>query len=327
MSLRLQLSALVFALALLPGCTGERIAGNSSETENTFSAREISVDSLYRGWLPFNRFPTVATLRLDSTNFDFSGLDSSGERMSVERIDGAPIPFERIFWDRSAQRGRLRVRLDPDLLGIGSRFRLRWGRGVVGRPAPELVWDSFPEYQKMLLTSLLLDDFERGTLLSALPDTATWHTGASDSATATLPRLASAGHGRGGNAIGFSFSANAVTGRYSYLTLTLSSKPVSLRALDSLVLWVRGSGNLWIALDRPEPGKGTKTWKYITLDTAWHRLKIAPKDFDSADGIGGNVGWDKVRDAITHLTFITSGAGYLWVDDIRMHGIVAEDLR
>lgn len=315
------------SLVAFHSCTEERLAGNSSETENTAASREISVDSLYRGWTPYPFYPTVATLRLDSTNCDFVGTDSSGRNVTVERLDGRQIPFEHVFWDRASALGRLRVRLDADLLQHGSRFRLRWGSEVVGKPDPAAVWDSIPASYKLFLTSYLVDDFESGKLLSLLPDTATWHSGAGDGATATTARLAPAARGRDGNALTFTYSADAITGKYSYITLVLNPKPISLRSLDSIVLWARGSGRLSVALDRPEGTRGPKAWARMNLDTAWRRIRVAPGDFLPPDNVGGNVGWLRIRDSITHLTFLVEGGSQLWIDDVRLHGIDADDLR
>ncbi|QQS06893.1 MAG: hypothetical protein IPK50_08345 [Fibrobacterota bacterium] len=315
------------SLVAFHSCTEERLAGNSSETENTVAGREISVDSLYRGWTPYPFYPTVATLRLDSTNCDFVGTDTSGRNVTVERLDGRQIPFEHVFWDRASARGRLRVRLDTDLLQHGSRFRLRWGSEVVGKSDPKAVWDSIPEGYKLFLNSYLVDDFESGKLMSQLPDTSTWHSGAGEGATATAAKLALAGRGRDGYALTFTYSADAITGKYSYITLALNQRPISLRSLDSIVVWTRGSGRLSIALDRPDSTRGPKAWIRMNLDTTWKRIRVKPQEFLPPDNVGGNIGWLRIRDSITHLTFLVEGGSQLWIDDVRLHGIDANDLR
>ncbi|MBK8800819.1 MAG: hypothetical protein IPN71_01965 [Fibrobacteres bacterium] len=321
------LLALLATLLACQGCTEDRLAGNSSETENTIAVRMISVDSLYHGWPPHPSYPTVATLRLDTTHCDFSSIDSAGRQLVVERLDGRQIPFERIFWDHASKRARLYVRLAPDLLRHGSRFRLRWGAGAHGQPDSAAVWDSISESFRVILTSTLVDDFEDGNLLSMLTDTSTWHSGAGEAATATPARLAAAGRGRQGNALTFTYSADANSGRYSTISLVLNRRPLSLRSLDSIVLWARGSGRLSVALDRPSDTASPKAWARIPLDTAWNRLRIAPGDFDPPDNVGGNIGWLRMRDSITHLTFLVEGGSQLWIDDVRLHGIVADDLR
>jgi len=59
------------------GCFDDRISGNTTQTENTVTARSILVDSVLPDWNRPAGWPTVATLRLDSSNFDFRGSDSA----------------------------------------------------------------------------------------------------------------------------------------------------------------------------------------------------------------------------------------------------------
>lgn len=54
---------LAVALVVAHGCFGERIAGNSSETENTASARLVLVDPLLHDW---NRSARQARLPVGS---------------------------------------------------------------------------------------------------------------------------------------------------------------------------------------------------------------------------------------------------------------------
>ncbi|QQS06895.1 MAG: hypothetical protein IPK50_08355 [Fibrobacterota bacterium] len=315
------------ALVVAHGCFGERIAGNSSETENTATARLVFVDSLLRDWNRLEHSPTVATLRLDSSHFDFSTLDSSGEQLSIERPDGSSMPFEQLYWDRTAKQARLRVRIDPALQKPGGWFRLRWGPGLEGLHDPIAVWDSIPAAKRVYLTSIVVDDFESGNGVSLLPELSGWYSGASDSATVSKPQFSAASHGRSGLAAGITYSANRNAGRYSLIGLKLGTKARNLRSLDSVVAWVRGSGSLAVALERPDSLKGTKAWAKFTLDTAWKRIRIRPTDFDPPDGIGGNIGWIKIRDSITRISFIVSGGSELWVDDLRLHGVDPDDFR
>ncbi|HNY32625.1 MAG TPA: hypothetical protein PKO15_17200 [Fibrobacteria bacterium] len=315
------------ASCLVLACSEQPVAGNSSETENTASAREISVDSLYYGWLPYPFHATVATLRLDSSTLDFSKVDSAGSELTVESLEGRQLPFERIFWDRAASRGRLRVRLQGSLLQHGARFRLRWGSTVRGVPDSASVWDSISSFQRMLMTSVLVDDFEHGSLKSLLPDTATWKAVAGAGATASPLKLADAGRGRDGIALMLTYTAEAVSGKYAGINVKLSPRPISLRALDSIELMVRGTGRLSVTLDRPEGNTAPKTWARMNIDTTWKRIRVRPQDFDPADGVGGNIGWTRMRDSITHLTFLMEGGKELWIDDVRLHGIVLDDLR
>ena len=66
---------LALPTVLATGCSEDRRAGNSSETENNIAARTISVDSVLPGWNRPHGVPTVATLKLDATNFAFDEVD------------------------------------------------------------------------------------------------------------------------------------------------------------------------------------------------------------------------------------------------------------
>jgi len=311
---------------LLAGCSDNRVSGNSSETENTIDALVVSVDSLLPTWNHPVGTPTVATVRLDASNFDFSRTDSSGWCVSVEKEDGSPLPFERALWDMPAARARLRVRLDTSLLARHARFLVRWGRDTVERSDPRSVWASISDSQKLAINSVLVDDFERGSMQNLLPVPQVWYSGWSDSGKVNWFTLGAAAAKRGGRALGIGYAAKAATGDYALIGSSLGPGLHSLRSLDSLVFWARGSGTLFPSFDHWTGTRGFKARAHFALDSTWKRFRIRPSDFDSADGNGGNVGWQRVRDSLTHLTFIVTGGGELWIDDIRIHGIDREDL-
>jgi hypothetical protein len=66
----------------------------------------------------------------------------------------------------------------------------------------------------------------------------------------------------------------------------------------------------------------------MELDTAWQRYVVTPKDLIEPDEnhIGGNIGWDAVKEHVTNLNFfgggVTEGEAYeMWVDDITIYGV------
>lgn len=325
---RLVAAAILSAVA---GCSNDKIAGNSSETENTL-ARRLSVDSILSSWNRPSGVPTVATLRFDSTNFDFSKFDSAGDEFTVQRLDSTPIPFEMIFWDKAAARGRVRVRLDTDLLATGSSFDVLRRTDARNRSNPAAVWAAIPDSQKLSINSVLVDDFEHGSMLNLLPVPQAWYFSLTDSAAISWFTLGVAGAERSGNAIGIGYSANAIRGRYVLIGSLLGMQPkfFSFRTLDSLVFWARGRGTLSPSLDHYVATRGTKAKAHFALDTAWRRFRIRPIDFDSADGIGGNIGWEKIRDSVNNLSFIVSDtsdtSNELWIDDVRFYGLNRDDL-
>ena len=320
----------VIALAgfALWGCGSDRVSGSTTETENVLTAVEFRVDSLLPSWNCWTCTSTVVTVRVDSSVLDFAKTDSLGHDLVVERQDSTPVPFEVVFWDRHAARGRLHVRVDSSLMAPGARIRLRWGQPLQVRSDPGAVWHAISAAQKLLLNSVLVDDFEQGTTRSLLPDSASWYTSHADSATVSALGLVSAGAGRRGTGLHISYYAPSATHRYVLMGVVLGKKPVCLRSLDSLVIWVRGSGTLGVAFDRlGDSATSGKAWLHKPLDSSWTRLSIRPQDLDTADGVGGNVGWNAVRDSVSNLTFFASGGSDLWIDDVRLYGIDRNDFK
>lgn len=321
------LTALAIApLHLLVGC-GEPRAGTSTQTENHFGMREMPIDSI----LPTDdtgRGTTVSTLRLDSANFDFSQADSNGGSLAVERLDGSPIPFRIVFWDRRSALGRLQVRIDSALRASRSSIVLRWNAPASNRSDSAAVWRNLSPRQFLSLSSVLVDDFEDGQNGTLLPNQGSWLDSATAAAKFSNFGIFAAPAGHGGKALHFTHAADSITGQYVLIKTPLAATPRCLRSLDSIVLWVRGSGVFTMAfenLSRPVPSKAWQNW---TIDsTAWRKFVVSPKDLLPADNKFGNVGWAGVRDSITHITFFMTGNGEFWIDDIRLHGIVSGDLR
>ena len=323
---RLRILAATFFVAAI-GCSTDRNAGNSSETENTMAARVVSVDSVLPEWNRPTRVPTVITLRLDASNFDFSLADSAGSDVDVETMDGIQMPFETTFWDKPGTRARLRVRLDTMLLGKHASFLVRWNQLPKIRTNSTAVWAGIPDSQKLALTSVLVDDFEHGSMTNLLSVGKTWYSGSSDSGKINWFTLGAAGGKRTGNALGIGYSANTVQGQWVLMGTALGSGPRNLRSLDSIVFMSRGSGAFYPSLDHYVNQRGFKARAKVVIDSTWRRIRVRPSDFDTVANASGNVGWMKVRDSITHLTFMISGGSELWIDDVRLHGIDRDDLR
>ena len=116
-----------------------------------------------------------------------------------------------------------------------------------------------------------------------------------------------------------------------------------LTDLDSIVFWARCANAIedsvqWISvsfdvlmdsvdLERLGYING-KSWVHLTLDTAWTRYVVTPDDLIEPDehNIGGNIGWDAVKDHVTNLNFfgggVTEGEPYeMWLDDITIYGV------
>jgi len=320
-------SSLGLFLALLSSCGSDRIGGGTTETGNMASALVFRVDSLLPTWNRPSEGTTIATLRLGASDLDFSRTSPDGRDLGVESTDGTALAFRVVFWDRAASLGRLQVRLGPELLVPGSRIVLRWGLGDSVRSDSAKVWQAIPDSQRLALTSVLVSDFEDSSLVSRLPNAASWLATAADSATITTPRIVAAGQERQGKAAYVRYTTPQTQG-YAFMGLPLSGTRHNLRSLDSIVLWARGdSTSLRISLEYRSGTKVPKAWTARVLDSGWTRLAIRPADFDAANGAGGNVGWLGVRDSVENLSLFVSKGHEMWVDDIRLYGIDREDLR
>jgi len=320
------------------GCLDERLGGTTTETENAVVARSFLVDStLPVGPLPANE-PVVATLRLDSSRFDFSASRPDGQDLEVARMDGVAIPFEIAFWDPTTSRGRLRVRIDTSLRRSDSRLQVRSGLSPAERASSDSVWAGIPSERRLAWYSSLVDDFESGTTLhNRLPDSSFWFLGGSLVASGLAP----ANSGRNGSSLHLTCLANQCdTGRALLAATLLANSPRSFRSLDSIEFWGRGSGRIWITLEsldsvqmgrlqrgRLDSLQPRRCWTSRALGTSWQRWSIKPSDFAAADSLSGNVGWLALRDSINYFTILLEGGSEMWVDDIRLHGVEPRDLR
>lgn len=316
--------------ALLASCAMDRTAGNSVETESDVAARILDVDSLLPEWNRPTGGATVATLRFDRRNFNFSRSRPDGRDVRVERQDSTLLPFEIVYWDTAARMGRLNVRLDTSLLRRDAKIRIRWG-GAFGTilSDPFRTWDGIPEVRRLDLASVLVSDFESGGDTTLLPTRSLWKSFGMDSARILGTSFVPADKRRAGSALHLRYST-VNSSSYAVVNVSLirgSAEPRSLRSLDSIVFWARGNGILRMAFDHLQGDRWPKAWTTRTLDTAWIRYSIRPADLDPPSVIGNIVGWEAVRDSVTHLTFIGANGSEIWLDDVRLHGVNRDDLR
>lgn len=318
------------------GCA-DRSSGTSTETENAFSAREFRTDSVLpsTGIIPGS--PVVATLRLDRSNFDFSGSRTDGQDLDVSWLDGHPLAFEIAQWDPASARGRLNVRLEPIWSAASARLLVRSRLPSAVRSRPEEVWAGIGPSQRSSWTSVLVDDFEGGNLQhNRLPNASFWYNGG----VPVLSGLQSGGTDRTGSVLRMACPL-ANCGERTLLAATLlSSSPRCFRSLDSIELWARGTGRIWIALeslDSVQLGRVSRghldsiqirrASTSRVLDSTWHRLVVSPAEFLAAGTLPGEVGWTTIQDSVNYLTILFDGGSDLWIDDLRFHGIHADDLR
>ncbi len=326
--MRLGIAALILGAVLAGTGCDDRSAGGSFETEN-LTAFVVSVDSLVPAGRRLGEAPLVATVRLDSSNFDFSHVSIEGRGLSVERMDGRAIPFFVTKWKPFERWARIQVRLEGDLLRGGRRFRVAAKATESRLSDSTAVWRGALDSAREEWTSTLVDDFESGTLRTRLPTASYWYTNKADSASISEITLAAAEGERKGTALRFEYNAPVSRHDYVLVGASLGKKPINFRSLDSIVFWAKGSGIFSVSLDNQLSPGGSKTWAHDDLTAEWKRWRIGPDDFDPANSTtgNGNLGWQSVHDSVTALSFFATGSGTVMLDDIRFYGMEEDDFR
>lgn len=316
-------SIAVFLAGVLAGCA-DRAAGNTLETENAVAIR---IDTLLSSPPQGTDRKSVGVLRLGAHNFAFERVGREGRELDFRKDDGAPVPFRIVFWDSAAALARIEIGLDSSLLRPQARLWMLWNQPSATRSDSSAVWSDIALRQRSLLSSVLVSDFEYGSLRSLLPEPTNWYSVPSESTSISKPEVVADSLSWSGGVLRVRYAADSTKFRNVVLGLSLGSRPRVLRSMDSLVLRMRGSGRVSIALDRLYLPNEGKAWLHLPIAPTWKRVVVRPQDFLPAGGVGKNIGWEGVRDSVTNLTFLLTGGSEFYVDDIRIHGMDANDFR
>ena len=190
--------------------------------------------------------------------------------------------------------------------------------------------DTTPEDTTPVYPVTLFEDFEDSTY--------GWYTSVSRYADAELDGVKDV-DGRKGMVAHFEYM-NDSNANWTLMGHSLNGIK-DMSELDSVVFWARAAlpdSTQWIsisfdvlldsaALDSTGYENG-KAWVHLALDTTWQRYVVTPEDLIEPDEhhIGGNIGWDAVKDHVTTINFfgggVTKGTPYeLWLDDITIYGV------
>lgn len=297
-------------------------------------SQKLEFRSLVSDWMRPLPSKTVLTLRLDSANFDFSQAQKDGRDILVLDAKDQPLPIQIDYWDATFHRGVVRIAINTASDTVGD-WTLLWGNPFASLTSTN-VWLGLPDSLVLAINSVLLADFENGSSQNALLPPATsfhWYSATGDSNATISPAknepftnaLKPAANGRTGTAASISYTATSP--KYAMIGTRMASEGRCFAHLDSLELWVRGNGNYAIILENLDLENNMKTVYNANNQDAWTRVAIRPQDFSAADSIGGNYGWNVVKDSITTFTVFLNGGTSFWIDDIRFYGINRDDLK
>lgn len=306
-----------------------------STTDIKINVTELKLMDYISNWMRPLQSPTALTVRLDSSNLDFSQVKNNGKNLVLmDNDDGQPVPMQVTYWDSANARGILQVRISD--LADTSRYCSLIEQSVPAEDTID-VWEDVSDSLYKALNTLLLGSFEYDTRQNALPSPVPvnfWYQSASENGTINPAKddpfaypYVAADSGRAGRAAHFSYTGNDP--EYAVVGTTLSNGTRSLAQLDSLELWLRGDGDFSIALEdlSDTTFDGIKALYKGSCTSSWSRIVVRPQDFLPADSIFGNYGWDYVKYRITSFSIFARNGHDIWIDDIRLYGVNRDDLK
>lgn len=293
-------------------------------------SHQLVLDSLISDWMQPISDPTVVIIRLDSLNFDFTQAMQSGHDIRFYDATGALLPYQRRLWNYESKQALIMVRVS--MLSTQDQIEMRWGSpGALDR-STDSVWNTISDSLRLELNSVLVGDFESRSALTNLkaPIQETyWYVFPFDSTVSFTPTdwldgIVPRDDEYGGSAVHLSYMAT--DNKWIFIGASLSSTPKNFSALDSIVFWIKGDGLLTVSLDHVGDSGGKAVYN-DSLHAEWTRMSINPSMFLAADGIGGNIGWEAVKDSITSIAFFIGSGTEFWIDDVRIYGLNRDDLK
>lgn len=328
--------SLFCALAAIPflfSCVEQTAGGNGTSTDNVVTARRLSVDSIARD-LPVvqDSGPYPLLVRLDRQLVDFSKSWPDGSDLRFQDSDSTPLPFQIREWDSTAGHASAWVRMPQLRLGKGRFLFLRLGRdSVQSRSSAAKTWAGVADSVRARVASILLADFESQPTVALLPCACdTWYVNASSGGHLNYPTqgssfslaVQSAADSKRGHAAHISYSAPSP--QWALIGTRLGRGWHRFGGLDSITLWAKGNGTMYVALENGRDTTGyLKAWKSFQLGSDWKSYTVYPSQFDPTYTTAGGLtaGWGAVKDSVNTFTVFGQGGSDLWIDDVRFHGL------
>jgi len=290
---------------------------------------------LISDWMRPLSFPTVLIMRLDKHNFDFSKAEEDGSDIRLYDGSGNLIPFEIDGWDTSIESATLNIRVE-NAADTVRPWILSWGNKKADKLKNVDVWEGLSEEQISALNSVEILNFESGTIYNDLPEPLTrydWYIQPHDSATISKALQQDPLNGIeeadssifGKNVLHVQYTADKL-GRYVVIGTRIAERPHDLSRLDSVEVWVKGSGDFEVILETiVESDTNYKTSYKESVNKEWTRVVVTPEDFGKPDNKSYH-GWDVTRNKITRFTIFAYNGTDLWIDNVKMYGINLDDL-
>lgn len=101
---------------------------------------------------------------------------------------------------------------------------------------------------------------------------------------------------------------------------------IDMSELDSVTFLAKGnvqgtiSFSFDVIADSSASYESGKAWKHFAIDSSWTRYTVTPGTLLPADSIGGNIGWEAVKDHLTNISIFGS-SGEFWIDDVVFYGV------
>lgn len=295
-------------------------------------SQHVDAGILFSEWMQPISSPTVGYLRLDSSNFDFSQAMSDGRDLRFFDESGNRMIYQRARWNANLKTALIRIRIAE--LAPMSKIEMRWGCIGAIDPGSDGLWEGVPDSVIAELNSVLVGDFENGTLQSNLLPPVSPHSWYLIPQDTTVHMVPSTDHAlsaiqptpdRAGSA--FHITSSGSPFKWALLGLKLDQGiPRNFEHLDSVVFWVRGQGNYQFGFENLSDNGGKAVFA-DSLDSVWTRKCIRPRDFLPGDGVSGNLGWENIQHSVTNLSFFAYGDVDFWLDDIRIYGLNRDDLQ
>ncbi len=292
--------------------------------------------TLISDWMRPLTFPTVLVMRLNEDNFDFSKAQKDGSDIRLYDGNGDLIPFEIDGWDTTINSATLNIRVE-NAADTVRPWLLMWGDKKADKLKDVNVWKGLSDSLVTALNTVEILNFESGTKYNALPEPLKnkfdWYIQPHDSATVKndlnkdptkgIEKADSSIFGK--NVLHVQYQAN-VKGRYVVIGTRIAEHAHDLSRLDSVEIWIKGSGDYDIILETiVESDTNYKTSYNGSANKEWTRVVVTPKDFGSPDNKSYH-GWDITRNKITRFTIFVYNGTDVWIDNVKMYGINLDDL-